>query len=248
MTKNRSFGIRFVLATMMALTVAVTGCKDDDGGGGTGGSGGTDIGCVEGRCVDDAQAATCEEEIRECIAQKPADEEKCIALGNFFFCNEGVLAPVFVTSEKYDGAFGNQSVYDNACSTAAGAGGLEGFWSAWLSTGTTDAEDRIIDAAKYVLVDGTVIADDKDDLLDGNLDAPIQVNEFGVTVLSDFEVWTGTDADGTNSAVGNCDDWIRNGSRDSGQSGRADAMGPTWTAAGEEDCDLFNRLYCFGKF
>jgi hypothetical protein len=54
MTKNKSFGIRFVLATMMALTVAVTGCSDDPpqqvtggsggdggmGGGGTGGDGG----------------------------------------------------------------------------------------------------------------------------------------------------------------------------------------------------------------
>jgi hypothetical protein len=47
MTKNRSFGIRIVLAAMMALSVAVTGCSDDPpqqvigGSGGDGGSGGT---------------------------------------------------------------------------------------------------------------------------------------------------------------------------------------------------------------
>jgi hypothetical protein len=74
------------------------------------------------------------------------------------------------------------------------------------------------------------------------------MNEFGDTVSRDFQVWTGTDADGTNSAVGNCDDWIRNGSRDSGQSGRADAMDATWTEAGEANCDNSNRLYCFGNF
>ncbi|MGB5374109.1 MAG: chitobiase/beta-hexosaminidase C-terminal domain-containing protein, partial [Polyangiales bacterium] len=37
---NKSFGLRFLLAAMMALAVAVTGCTDDDGGpAGSGGSG-----------------------------------------------------------------------------------------------------------------------------------------------------------------------------------------------------------------
>lgn len=43
MIMNKNFGIRFVLATMLALTVAVTGCKDDPPGqvpGGSGGDGG----------------------------------------------------------------------------------------------------------------------------------------------------------------------------------------------------------------
>jgi hypothetical protein len=44
MTINTSFGIRFLLAAMMALAVAVTGCGTDSGGTagtGGGGSGGT---------------------------------------------------------------------------------------------------------------------------------------------------------------------------------------------------------------
>ena len=42
MIMKKSFGIRFVLAAMIALAVAVTGCGDDGNGGngGTGGSGG----------------------------------------------------------------------------------------------------------------------------------------------------------------------------------------------------------------
>jgi len=40
MIMKKSFGIRFVLAAMMALSVAVTGCGDD-GNGGNGGNGGT---------------------------------------------------------------------------------------------------------------------------------------------------------------------------------------------------------------
>ncbi|MGB5522526.1 MAG: hypothetical protein WBM96_08150, partial [Polyangiales bacterium] len=43
---NKSFGLRFLLAAMMAFSVAVTGCSDDNppevtgGSGGDGGSGG----------------------------------------------------------------------------------------------------------------------------------------------------------------------------------------------------------------
>jgi hypothetical protein len=326
MIKNRSFGIRIVLAPMMALTVAVTGCKDDGGGGGTagsggtGGGGGTDLGCDEGRCVDDAQAAKCEQEIQACIAAEPANEttciafgnsvycseggtggaggsggvggggmggeggtgggidvscdegrcvdgdqatecrdaiagciaaepaneERCIALGNLFFCNEGALSLVFVTSMEYEATVGDFLMDANReCAHLAQEADLPGGWAAWLSDDDTDAEGSIVDA-KYVLRNGTVIANNMTELLDGNLDNPIQVDEDGNTATGDIEVWTGTNANGTNSGV-NCNNWNSNSDQDTGQSGLANAKDEAWTNNQAEDCDVSNRLYCFGS-
>ena len=330
MTKNRSFGIRFVLAAMMALSVAVTGCSDDPtqqvtgGSGGDGGSGGSgggiDVSCDEGRCVDDDQATKCEDKtlacidlepanetaciafgnflfcseggtggtgggggeggggmggeggggggidvscdegrcvdgdqatecrdaIALCIAAEPANEEKCIAFGNLFFCNEGALSLVFVSSKEYDATVGGFLMFaDEECAELAADADLPGGWAAWLSNETTDAEESIVDA-KYVLRNGTVIADDMDDLLDGNLDNPIQVDEDGNTATGDIEVWTGTNANGTNSGV-NCDNWNSNSDQDTGQSGLANAKDATWTDNKAENCDVSNRLYCFGN-
>jgi len=339
MTKNRSFAIRIVLAAMMALSVAVTGCSDDppqqvtggsggDGGsagsggtdigcvegrcvddaqadkceqeirdciaakpanetaciifgnsvlcgeggsGGSGGAGGTggmggeggtggtagsggmggeggtggDVGCVEGRCVDDAQAATCEEEIRECIAQKPADEEKCIALGNLFFCREDVLVPVFVTSEAFDGALGGLSGADNAiCGLAAARGN----WKAWLSNEDWDARDRISDGL-YLLLDGTPVADDLEDLTDGTLLHAINLDENS-EIVSGEEVWTGTNTDGTKSGVGDyCGTWGNDDSLKRAQNGIVDFTftNETWTndPTGNKPCNEEKRLYCF---
>ena len=328
MIKNRSFGIRIVLAAMMALTVAVTGCKDDGGGGGSGGTG-TDLGCDEDRCVDDAQADKCEEEIlaciaaepanettciafgnslfcseggtggtgggggvggaggsggvggggmggeggtgggidvscdegrcvdgdqatecrdaiTQCIAAEPANEEKCIAFGNLFFCNEGALSLVFVSSKEYDATVGGFLMFaDEECAELAQEADLPGGWAAWLSTETTDAKDSIVDA-KYVLRNATVIANNMTELLDGNLDNPIQVDEDGNTATGDIEVWTGTNANGTNSGV-NCDNWNSNSDQDTGQSGLANAKDATWTDNKAENCDVSNRLYCFGN-
>ena len=264
MIKNNSFGIRIVLATMMALAVAVTGCKDDDGGGGSGGTagsggmggeggtgGGIDISCDEGRCVDVDQATKCETAILACIAAE-ANEEECIAFGNLIFCNEGVLVPVFVTSLEYRGNFPDGDGLAGAdfqCTELATNAGLEGTWTAWLSTDTVDARDRIADG-EYRLLDGTLVADDKADLTDGTLDAPIIVREDGTPIPgAALEVWTGTGKDGTNSGLGTCDNWTDNTVASTAQSGRAEAIDEEWTAnvVAEEACDIFNRLYCFAN-
>ena len=212
------------------------------GSGGMGGEGGTggDVGCVEGRCVDDAQAATCEEEIRECIAQKPADEEKCIALGNLFFCREDVLVPVFVTSEAFDGNLGGLSGADNAsCGLAA-----RGNWKAWLSDEDTDARDRIPDG-EYLLLDGTPIANNKADLTDGALLHAINLDE-NLEPVSGEGVWTGTDSDGTRSGEGEyCAFWSSGSGGDEGQIGGVDYTSEFWTNDGEDACSNDRRLYCF---
>jgi hypothetical protein len=162
------------------------------------------------------------------------------------------VVQVFVTSEVYTGDhFGGILMdADQECGRLATDAGLEGGWVVWLSATlpAQDAKDEIIDG-KYVLVDGTgtVIANSKAELLDGNLDNAIDVDENGDTVSGELGVWTGTNADGTNSAGANCGNWQQDSG--TGQSGLADAdaTDATWTDNQTEDCDLSKRLYCFGR-
>jgi hypothetical protein len=132
------------------------------------------------------------------------------------------------------------------CQDSATDAGLSGNWRAWLSTDTQNARDRIPEG-EYRLLDvaGTVIANNKADLTDGTLDAPIQVDAKGVTMTQNFGVWTGTVTNGTNSGVGNCNDW-RSGAPNRGLTGFANDTGGNWTDNQEEGCDDDpRRLYCF---
>jgi hypothetical protein len=133
---------------------------------------------------------------------------------------------------------------------------------AWLSTmdepglgGSpgVDAIDRIPDG-RYELLDGTVIADDKADLTDGRLKAPINVNERGEP-LNGF-AWTGTSPDGTNTGT-NCSDWTNATSPGTGQCTAGDddcgdrgssAINSDWTQQiSPTACNQDFHLYCFGS-
>jgi len=163
---------------------------------------------------------------------------------------------VFLTSLAYDGNFLGAPVAfatglegaDAACTTAATNAGQTGTWTAWLSDQTNDAANRINNGggAPYQLINGTVIANNMADLLDGTLDAPILIDESGNNVAGALEVWTATAADGINPGAGACQQWITNDVAFFGQIGRADATDAEWTdVGGGNTCDTFNRLYCF---
>ena len=78
-----------------------------------------------------------------------------------------------------------------------------GIYIAWLSDAATDAGDRLPENLDgYYLLDGTNVANDKDDLLDGTLNHAIDLDEYATFVDSRF-VWTGTHPDGTVSATTN---------------------------------------------
>ena len=107
-----------------------------------------------------------------------------------------------MTSEAFDGALGGLSGADNAiCGLAA-----RGNWKAWLSNEDADARERISDGL-YLLLDGTPVADDLEDLTDGTLLHAINLDE-NFEIVSGEEVWTGTNTDGTKSGVGDyCGTW-----------------------------------------
>jgi hypothetical protein len=159
---------------------------------------------------------------------------------------------VFVTSDQFRGNFPGGVGLDGAdasCTLAATNAGLSGNWTAWLSDSTTDAADRILDSASgYQLLDGTVIANNLADLVDGTLAHAIDMDE-DLTTISDAsdETWTATDPDGTRSGGGTCANWTSIDVGDVAQIGLATAMDADWTDVNNivDTCDTFNRLYCF---
>jgi hypothetical protein len=112
------------------------------------------------------------------------------------------------------------------------------------------AVDRIPDG-EYQLLNGTIVANDKTDLTDGDLDAAINLTENEDT-LGAGNVWTGTIADGTGGGVGTCTVWTTSDAGTRGRVGDPTATDQTWSDLGEGDpntggltCDTQLHLYCF---
>lgn len=112
------------------------------------------------------------------------------------------------------------------------------------------AAERIPDG-EYQLLDGTVVANDKADLTDGSLDAPINRDESDNGPV-EGNVWTGTIADGTGGGVGTCTVWTTNDPGTRGRVGNSAETDQKWSDLGEGDvntggnsCDTLNHLYCF---
>ncbi len=87
---------------------------------------------------------------------------------------------VFVTSQMFTGDMGGLVGADASCQGLAEDAGLPGTYLAWLSTMAESPSTRFTQSAEpYVLVDGTVVADDWADLTDGGLTANIDLTETG---------------------------------------------------------------------
>ncbi len=128
------------------------------------------------------------------------------------------------------------------------AGGLAGTYKAWISTSTTSPLVTFSPSSgPYVRVDGTKVADDWADLIDGALDAPILVTELGLPLEpggfgSDF-AWTGTTDTGAGSSQ-HCESWTSAAPGSNGVVGNArEAVGfSLWL---NRPCDSLLHLYCF---
>src|SRR6476620_1879437 len=151
---------------------------------------------------------------------------------------------VFVTSTTTPGSFGGVAGGNSICSNRAAAGGLTGTYKAWLSDGNGSPSSRfILSDQPYQLLDGTIIANNWADLVDGTLAAPISLNELGVAV-PDTEVWTGTFANGGSGGLGgSCQAWSSSGV--TGTFGRSSSTTATWTAFNSSSCIGSRHLYCF---
>jgi PKD repeat protein len=166
----------------------------------------------------------------------------------------GDVVQVFVTNATYLGDLGGLAGGDAKCQELAEDVGLAGTWTAWLSTSGSgsdvDAPDRIPDG-RYELLDETVIADDKADLTDGELNAPINLDQFG-NPISDGFAWTGTSLLGRSTGT-NCSNWTNQtqGRCTEGAPGCGDIGDITdkllWTSGFPTACDNALHLYCFSS-
>ena len=165
---------------------------------------------------------------------------------------------VFVSSKRYDGGLdlgdGGLEAASARCQSLASKAALGGRWHAWMSAHATSASEIVSRRSDpYVLVDGSWVASDWEDLVDGTLLHPINLDEYGHE--HDDAVWTGTSWDGfkyvgepgrrrRDSAEQHCRGWRTSTERWSGRVGRSSETDVGWTDAGEKPCHTQNRIYC----
>ena len=149
---------------------------------------------------------------------------------------------IFVTDSVQTANFGGLDGADALCASQASAAGLDGEFKAWLSTMASSVSDRLTHSSDpYVRVDGTPVANDWDDLVDGSILAPINLDARGQ--LRDGDVWTGTLPNGLPYTQGDCAGFT-NGADGIGLCGSTASTSGFWTASSTPDCSLDLRLYC----
>ncbi len=170
------------------------------------------------------------------------DTEVCMLAG----CRLRKL--VFVSS-LHRGELGGVSGADTICQAEAERFNLSGTFQAWIAGGTPQsapASRFTRNPGPYVLVDGTIIAQDWDDLVDGEIDAPIRLHANGGSLTGRSYVFTNVADNGTQAdATDHCDNWTSN--RGPVRIGRAVSTNDDWTDGHNELCENMARLYCFEK-
>jgi cysteine-rich repeat protein len=162
---------------------------------------------------------------------------------------------VFVSSQMYTGNMGGLAGADMKCQTLAQAAGLPGTYMAWLSDATGSPSTRMTQSAvPYVLPNGTKIANNWADLIDGNLIAGINLTETnGAPPIGNTScagggfptVWTDTNTNGTLVAQGSsCSNWSStNGGSYWGQANQTTGIWTAWCSGGL--CSWQSPIYCF---
>lgn len=170
-------------------------------------------------------------------------------------CTSPAQYTVFIGSALYTGSQIGPTGADadalcQGLADAAGIGGGDKKYTAWISDGTNDEpRDRGLKAcekagsssASWSLPDGiTRVADNWNDLTDGNIVNPINLDENGVSLSE--EVWTGTDEFGA-ADVRNCDSWTS--SAGTGLIGDTRFTDARWTSILGLSCSAPRGIYCF---
>ena len=146
----------------------------------------------------------------------------------------------FQTSSTYDGNLGGVAGADQKCQDAADAVPLGGTWKAWLRTSVYDIRTASTqNDGPYVMVDGTVVANNWTDLVDGSIDAPMQITELSA-VATGLNPWTGQTT-GTNY----CTDWTTNSSGVTGRVGSPTSTAAAWESNTTSNCNIARPLLCF---
>ena len=159
---------------------------------------------------------------------------------------------VFVSSEPgfLGGMLQGLKGADNYCVSRAAQAGFLNFlkFKAFLSDSKTDAVDRLFAGeGRYVLVDGTVVADDWQALLTKPLQHPIELTELGEVLHR--SVWTGTRYGDGRAVPGSthCDGWTSEDPDKQASFGFSDEVDVNWTQSqffNPTSCGSMLPIYC----
>jgi hypothetical protein len=136
---------------------------------------------------------------------------------------------------------------DAKCQSLATTAGLPGTYRAWLSDSTSSPSLRFVPSTgPYRLVNGTTIAANWGEVIDGNLAAPITVTETGGAPSGLAHVWTDTRGKGTiTTSSAHCANWSTSAAA-SGSVGNAQSSNGSWTDVELLlPCSELHHLYCF---
>lgn len=149
---------------------------------------------------------------------------------------------MFVTETVQNANLGGIDGADALCATQAANAGLQGEFKAWLSTRSSAVADRLTRAnVPYVLVNRTRVADNWDDLVNGSILAPINLDANGQPHTGD--VWTGTLANGDSYPDDDCAGFTSS-SVGIALCGDSTSTTETWTNRTTPACSVLLRLYC----
>jgi cysteine-rich repeat protein len=195
-------------------------------------------------CRSDCQAATCGDGVQWAGHEQCDDGNNVDGDG----CSDDCTVPkrVFVTAIGYTGNLGGFAGAKAKCQARADAADLGGVWDAYVRTTGSNPSTRFTHSATgYQRLDGAIVADDWDDLVDSSIDAPINLNEFGGQVGNE-RVWTGVGLDNL-ALYSRCGDWTQDGPGAEGWTGRTWSITSAWHYDSYETlpCNELRRLYCF---
>jgi cysteine-rich repeat protein len=162
---------------------------------------------------------------------------------------------VFVSSalrqgNSSDAGLKSLSGADSLCQNLALAAGLPPHtYMAWLSTKNLGPASRFPSHTSsaqgpFLLIDHTPIALSWQDLTDGLLLHPIDLDEHGQTITKST-VWTNTSPSGAPADNGDCDAWNSSEGNPNGGVGDSAATDAAWTELGANFCASSARIYCF---
>ena len=174
-------------------------------------------------------------------------------------CLEGACLPidrrVFVTSEAYPGNLGGIEGANAICQEHADFAELDGTFWAWLGAQGYSPAEEFGHHGRFLRMDGLVIAESWQDLVDGMLEYPVELNEFneytsfdtGYTCIPEGgpAAWTAVNISG-GSMLGNCDNWTYGEGGDQGRTGFLNRKNELWTRVDgcTFQCGIALPIYC----
>jgi len=151
-----------------------------------------------------------------------------------------------VSSTSVAANAGSAVAFDATCQSLADGRNFSGTWKAWVSDAASSPSSRFAHATvPYRLLDGTVVANNWNDLTDGSLAHAIDVFDDASPASASLQVWTGTTYAGS-VASGTCTNWTQASMSLIADFGLTDRTDDGWSDWQLQYCNAPGmHLYCF---